>query len=176
MRNLNKSAKTFLYIFVLSGILWLGAYLLKLFLLYYLFEEKNFVLKHYLNAQNLPGILSSYLPLFATPMVLFIVFLLFFILFLFTSKINLKENGWLFISSVLIFITCPFEIYLMTIDYKIFYLLNSGKFITGDIIQLIIKRFTVFSSFPIIEVVCYAAVIFLFLFQPFKKKIIVNEN
>ena len=169
MRNLNKSAKTFFYIFVLSGILWLGAYLIKLLLLYYLFQEKDFVLKTNLNQQNLPGILSSFLPLFATPMVLFSIFIVFFLLFLITSKINLKANGWLFISTILIFITCPFEIYLMTIDYKIFSFLSSGKFNPNDIIHLIIKRFTVFSSFSIIEIACYAAVVFLFIFQPLKK-------
>ncbi len=169
MRNLNRSAKTFLYISILSGILWLGAYLIKLFLLYYLFQEKDFALKTYLNNQNLPGILSSFLPLFATPIILFSIFIIFFILFLVTGKISLKVNGWLFISTILIFITCPFEIYLMTIDYKIFSLLNSGKFIPGEIIHLIIKRFTVFSSFSIIEIACYAAVVFLFVFQPLKK-------
>lgn len=175
MRNFTKPAKTFLFISVLSGVLWLGSYLLKIFLLYYLFQERDFALKTYLNDQNLHAVLSSFLPLFASPLILFSVFLLFFILFLITSKISLKENGWLFISSILIFITCPFEIYLMTIDFKIFGLINSGSFVPAEIIQLIIKRFSIFSSFPIIEVACYIAAVFLFLFQPFKK-VQKNEN
>jgi hypothetical protein len=68
-------------------------------------------------------------------------------------------------------ITAPFEIYLLTIDYKIatsvFY---NPDFDSTYILNLTIERFKVLSSFPIIEVFIYFAIIYLFIFQSLKKK------
>jgi hypothetical protein len=169
--------KILLYLTVLSGSLWLGSYMLRLFLSYRLFQEKNFVLKSFVTNQNLSGILTALLPAFMTTLILYIIFIICFILYLLICRPKIKENGWLFISSVLIFVTCPFEVYLMTYDYKIAASIYSGSFDPQAILKLIIERFTSLSSFPVIEIISYFAVIFFVLFQPLKmKKKIIDEN
>lgn len=168
MKNLNKLSKTFLYLSALSGILWTGSYLLRLFITYQLFQEKDFLLKDYINEQNLDGILQTILPVFITTMVLYLIFIISFITFLITSKINLKQNGWLFIAALLVFITFPFEIFLMTIDYKVALLITQNSFNSTDVISLIIERFNALTSFPIIHILCYFAIIFLIIFKPLK--------
>jgi hypothetical protein len=169
MKNLNKFSKTFLYIAVLSGVLWMGSYLLRLFIVNWLFEE-NFISKSYINEQNLPGILTSLTPALVTPLILYIVFVPSFILFLTISKISLKQKGWLFIITVLVFITLPFEIYLISIDYKIISFLLSENFNISEVNKLVIERSSKFSSFPLIELFCYSAMIFLVLFRPLEAK------
>ena len=169
MKNLTKLSKTFLFITILSGALWMGSYLLRLFIVNWLFEE-NFISKAYINEQNLPGILTSLTPALVTPLILYIVFVLSFILFLATSKISLKQKGWLFIITILVFITFPFEIYLISIDYKILSFLLSENFNSSEVIKLVVDRFKIFGGFPLIELFCYSAIIFLVLFRPLEAK------
>jgi hypothetical protein len=65
----------------------------------------------------------------------------------------------------------------MNIDYKIVSLINSESFNPNDVIELIKDRFKTFSSFPIIEIFSYFAVIFLLIFKPLTKKVFqANEN
>ena len=177
MKNLNNLSKVFLFICFLSGILWLGSYIARITLAYQLFQGNDFALNSYITNQNLSGIfitLNAGIILESTLYIAFIITLIFFIIF---SKINLKNNGWLLIVLLIVFVTLPFEIYLKTIDYKIIMTMNAGVFSNSDILQLYIRRFKVLGSFPIVETLSYFAVLYFILFKPFKAKSeILNEN
>jgi len=54
----------------------------------------------------------------------------------------------------------------MLIDYKIIMVVLNEGFNPQDVLNLVIKRFTILSSFPIVEILSYFAIIYLFLFQP----------
>ena len=170
MKNLKIFPKILLFFVVLSGALWIGSYFTRMVLSYQIFEGTNFSLRPYIDAQNLSGILRSFDPVVISTFVLYIIFIVTYILFLITSKISLKNNGWLFIITIIILLTFPFEVYLLTIDYKIIGLINSVNFNTKEVIDLIIERFKVFGSFPVIELFCYGAIVYFLLFQPLKKK------
>jgi|SRR5690554_2836190 len=170
MDNLNRFSKFILFLACLSGALWLGSYVAMLSATYQFFEETDFVLKPYYNTGNLSEILLTIFPLFTSTFITYIIFFISFIIFLVTSKINLKINGWLFIVTILVLVTFPFEAYLMSIDWEIILLLNSGSFNPNYVIELIKERFTVFSSFPVIEIFCYFAIIFLLIYKPLIKQ------
>jgi hypothetical protein len=170
MKSLSSLSKTFLFITILLGSLWMGGYLFRLVVFYQLFEEEEFALRSFISDQNLPGIFMILRSAVALTLILFPLFILSYISFLFISKLNLKQNGWLFIITILILITLPFELYLMTIDYDIVFKINYSSFRTDDVLSLVIKRFKVLSSFPIIELICYFTVIYLMIFQPLKIK------
>ena len=170
MKKLKIFPKILLFIVVLSGAMWIGSYFTRMVLSYQIFEGTNFSLRPYINNQNLSGILRSFEPAVISTFVLYIIFIITYILFIITSKISLKKNGWLFIITVVILLTLPFEVYLSTIDYKIIGLINSVNFNAKEVIDLIIERFKVFGSFPVIELFCYAAIVYFLLFQPLKKK------
>ena len=148
----------------------MGGYFFRLVIFYQLFEEKEFALRAFISSQNLPGILMILRAAVALTLILFPLFILFFISFLFSSKLNLKQNGWLFIITMIILITLPFEIYLMTIDYNIVVKINYNSFDTNEVLNLVIKRFKALSSFPLVELMSYFAVIYLMIFQPLKMK------
>jgi hypothetical protein len=91
-------------------------------------------------------------------------------LFALTSKINLRNNGWYFISIVLFVCTIPFEIYLLTFDREIITRVFYSEFTNEDVIYLIIKRIESSSSFIVVELLSFFAIVYMFLFKPFIKK------
>lgn len=170
MENLKTSSRILLFFTILSGSLWMGAYFTRLMTSYQIFEGTTFALRSYLNNVNLPAVLQAFEPAILATFILYIIFVVFFILFITTSKISLKKNGWFFIIIVLIGITMPMEIYLLTIDYKLIIALNTPGFNPNDVLDLIISRFRIFSSFPVIEMFCYFSVIYFLIFKPLTKK------
>ncbi len=176
MDNLNKTSKIFLFLTTLSGSLWMGAYFARLIVFYQLFEPKDFILKPIFNDQNLHAVLTDINSLIVLTLALYLIFIITYFLFITISRISLKENGWLFIITIIVFITLPFELYLCSFDYKIISFVLSGNFNPMEMIQLIIKRFKVLSSFPVIELFCYFSIIYFVLFKPLTKKKPVYEN
>lgn len=178
MKTISKLSKTFLYISALSCAIWVGAYVTRLLMVYniYEFDGINLFLRPFYN-NNLHHVLNSFLPLFSTTLVLYPVFIITFVLFLISSRLNLRRNGWLFMITVLVFITMPFEIYLMTFDYRIFNTIyyNSG-FDINTAFDLITKRIQILNTFPIIEVLCYCSILFLAIFRPFTKGLKITEQ
>jgi len=174
MNTLNKTSKIFAFLAVITCSLWIGAYLSRLFLSYQLFEAQDLSLKSYITSANLTGILTTMLPPITTTFVLYICFIISFAFFIIISHIKLRNNGWLFIIAVIILITLPFEIYLMTIDYSIILRLNHGIYNTSGIVDLFVKRIKVLGSFPLIEIFCYLSFYYFILFRPLTKN--KNEN
>lgn len=166
MDKLNKISKSLLYLFVVSGTIWLGSYVTRLSLFYNLFRSDELVLKEYVNNQNISGIFTTLIAAVSINMIFYLIMILSFVFFFVTAKLNLKLNGWLFISVILILVCLPFELYLMSIDYKFVMMVWKGSFNSQEALQLVLKRFTIISSFSVVEILSYLAVIYLFLFQP----------
>jgi hypothetical protein len=80
----------------------------------------------------------------------------------------------LFIIAVIVLITLPFEVYLMTIDYSIICQLHYGTYNTSDMVGLFVRRIKVLGSFPLIEIFCYLSFYYFLLFRPLTKN--KNEN
>ncbi len=170
MEKLKKPAKLILFITLLSGILWFGSYTARLFLTFQLFQPKNLLFKPYINGDNLTGIYTTFNPIITFTFICYLVFLITFTLFLIISKVSLKKEGWLFIILLIIYITAPFEIYLMTLDWKTIMILISGNFKADEITQLFVKRLSILSSFSLIEIFTYVGIIFLAVFKPLRIK------
>lgn len=166
MDKLNKISKSFLFLFVVSGTIWLGSYITRLSLFYNIFRSDELVLKEFVTDQNIAGIFATLIAAISINMIFYLIMISTFVLFLVTAKLKLKLNGWLFISLILIIVCLPFELYLMSIDYKLVMMVWKGSFVAQEALQLVIKRFTILSSFPIVEILSYFAVIYLLIFQP----------
>lgn len=173
MNNLTKSSKLFLFISLSALALWLGGYLVRQLVMYQFFEPDGLSLRIIYNLSNIPAVLVTISPILVFNIISFTIFLISFIFFLFISKVKLKNEGWLFISLIIISITAPFEIFLLFKDYDIIsgiLWLNSQPDI---IVELIKQRMIVFSSFSLIEIFSYLSIIFLFIFKPLRRT---NEN
>jgi hypothetical protein len=169
MKNKNLS-NVFAFISLGFGAIWFGSYITRLILNYNLFIEGELVLKNYINNNNISGILEALAPLFYITSITYVIFIICFTLFLVTSKIKLKENGWLFIITVIIFFTFPFEVALMTIDYKLIILHISNNFDSELALTLIIERLQMLSSFSVILILSYFIIPYFLVFRPFSVK------
>ena len=169
MKKQSIISKIILFLTITSFILWLGSYIIRNIVIYQLFEPLNLDLKSIYNEQNLNAVFNIILPLITFNLVTYISFILFFIIFLSSARISLKNEGWLFISTMIILITLPFEGYLSFYDYKIVNFIVYHNTNVMDIINLIRERITKLSSFSFIEFFSYLAIIFLTLFKPFRK-------
>lgn len=173
MKNLTLISKIFLTIALASGALWLGSYTTKLFALYNLFEldQSNIlILKTNLTNVDLKPVLFEFLPVLSLSLVSYVVFLAFSIMFLLFSKISLKNNGWLFISLMIVIICLPFEIVLSLKDFKIINMILNNSDNVNEMIEIIKSRITIFSSFPIVSLILHYSIFFLFVFKPLTKK------
>lgn len=169
MKKMSTLSKIFAVIALISGSIWVGAYLTRLFTVYQLFEGADLTIKGYINDNNLNGILFSLLPIIVVHFAAFIIMIVTTGIFYFTSKLKLRYNGWLFIIAVAIIITLPFEVYLMLIDYKVIVSLNSGSFDGIHIISLLRDRIKDLSSFSIVALLTYISFFYFIVFQPLTK-------
>ncbi len=168
--------KIFLYISAVSGMIWTGTYLLRLSLSYQLFEPNEFVVKSIYSQENLFAFFNIFLIAIETTAICYLIFIIAYLIFITTTKYKLKQNGWLLIITIIIFLTFPFEIYLMTIDYKMVQELSSASFVVNNVVNLIIKRFTSLAGFPLMELFAYFSIIYFVIFQPLKVTEKQNEN
>ena len=102
MKNIKLSG-IFAFFSLSFGAIWLGAYVTRLILTYNLFKEGELVLKNYITESNILGIFEALSPLYYITSVTYLLLMICFTLFLIFSKIRFKQNGWLFIVTVIIF-------------------------------------------------------------------------
>lgn len=170
MQKISTVSKVLAVLSLMSASIWIGSYLSRLFLVYQIFEGPDLILKSYVNDANVEGILISIMPALVVHLVAFIFMIMTSILFIATSKLNLRNNGWLFIILVAILITLPFEIYLMIIDLKIILMLQSTSFDSNAILFLLRDRIKVLSSYSIVAILTYLSFYYFIVFQPLTKK------
>jgi hypothetical protein len=175
MKKNNIVSSVFGYLALTSGSIWFGSYIARFIATYQMFEPTELILKEYITNSNLPAIIQTTFPLVELTFFSYIMFIICFTSFLITVKIKLKENGWLFIISMIIYITFPFKAMLMIIDYKLIMIFFSELFASEQIPELIIERLTLLSSFPIIMILSYLTIPYFIIFKPFTLKPS-NEN
>ena len=170
MKKENTITKIFGYISLTSGSIWLGAYISRLLTTYQMFEATELKLKSYITNSNISSIFQTTYPLVNLSIFSYLVMTISFTIFLMLTKIKLKENGWLFIITMIIYITLPFEIILLLIDYKLFIIFMNEQFTSELILQLVTERITMLSSFPIILLLSYLSIPYFLIFKPYTKK------
>jgi len=170
--SMQKVSKIFQYLSVVFGVIWFGANLSRIILTFNLFQGNQFQLREFITQSFLEPIFFILNPLLLITSITYALFFLCFILFVITTSIKLKQNGWLFIMLILVVSLAPFEFYLIHLDYKILISVFYTSFDPQVILDLTIRRFKILGSFPPIHLFSFLAIIYLFLFQPLKK----NEN
>lgn len=169
MQNLNKFSKTFLFISVASFAIFIGSYVVKLSMLNQLFQPENLLLKYVFVDKDLTPMFEILIPVFSITVVSFLLLTIASIVFLVSSKISLKENGWLFISFLIFVITAIFEwVLIIRYDLEFLSVVMSNNFDQNMIIDLLRNRVTDFGPFPLILVFSYMVIVYLCLFKPLK--------
>jgi hypothetical protein len=176
MKNTSLIAKISAYLSLTSGIIWFGSYITRLGVTYQLFEEDGIQFKSFVSPESLEAITSLLSPTIFLSFFSYLIFIIAFSQFLFTAKINIKNNGWLLIISLIIFLTMPFEIYLMTIDWDLIKLFYAESRNYSQLLNLVIDRIRNLEGFSLVIIICYLTIPFMLLFQPFTLKKSIDEN
>jgi hypothetical protein len=171
MKKSSKLSNVIGYLALTAGSIWFGAYIARLLITYQMFEETEFVLKNYVTDTNLSAIFQTIFPLVNLTFYSYIVMIIAFTLFLILSRIKLKENGWLLIIALIVYLTFPLEVLLLIVDYKMIVLFLNEQFSSEQLLQLTIERMSNLSSFPIILVLSYLTIPFFLVFKPFTLKV-----
>lgn len=167
--NLNKRAKTSLFILIVFGIFWLGAIVVRFFIGNQLlnYDEFNFRTSIPPDEENqIFKMISdaSLLIMIAYPIVLVSV-----IVFLKSCKLNLRENPWLLMCAVLFFVFVPVELYTSFLDLKFVLLFNKRPANHDRLLELFGERIGFLRGVPWIAVMSYFTIVWLAVFQPLKK-------
>lgn len=99
----------------------------------------------------------------------YLVVLISAIWFLFTTKLKIKQNGWLLMSAILFFMFVPVEIYTYYIDVRFMLLFYSNPPNHDELLRLFGQRLGGLSGVPVIALFCYYSIIFLAVFKPLTK-------
>lgn len=170
MANKNTIEKIITFLMFMFFSIWLGSYIVRNLLIFQFFEPENLSLRNELKNFDLSPVYYVIYPVIVTNLVSFLSFFIIFLIFIIITKIKLKENGWLLIIALLIFITAPFEFYLLLKDYQII-MLVVHNFVnnSSQVLYLIKERMTLLNSFSLIEIFAYIFIIGLIIFKPLQK-------
>lgn len=167
MKNRDSFSSTFGFLALVSGSIWFGSYVARLIVTYQLFEPEDLVLKSYVSNANLPEIIRTIHPLINLTFFSYIIFIVLFTLFVISSKLKFRENGWLLIISMIVYLTFPLEAIFMSMDYRMIILFFDSNFTSDEILKLITERLSILNSFPIILFMSYLTIPYFLVFKPF---------
>jgi len=92
------------------------------------------------------------------------------IIYLVTTRLKFKENGWLLMSAILFYLFTPVEFYTTYLDTKfvLLWFYSSPSF--TELRELFINRVSALSGLPVIALLCYYTIIGLIIWRPLTKK------
>ncbi len=161
--------KIYLFILIIASIFWLGGSIYRAIIAYTLFEPFSLIVKSEITYDilrqtlKLVGNVTVYI-LFSYPFVL-----IFFVLLIKSSKVNLKKEGWLFIITLILGLFLPVEIYISYLDIKFSLMVLFSNFDTNMALSLLIQRISALGGLPAIGSLCYFTSIWFAIFQPLRK-------
>ena len=91
------------------------------------------------------------------------------VIFLKTTSLRLKENGWLMICVILFYMFTPVEIYTMVLDLKMWYLDHVGSNDLVEFRKLFIHRLAALAGVPMIALLCYYSAIVFAVIRPLRR-------
>ena len=93
------------------------------------------------------------------------------LIFVRTTPLGFKQNGWLMMAALLFFIFSPVEFYTMFLDWRMIALDFFSNPTLREFRVLFIHRLAALAGVPIIALLCYYTIIALAIWQPMKKQL-----
>lgn len=166
---MDKKAKIWLALLVVSAVIWLGAINVRALigndlLNYDEFsfrtsippDEENWIFRMLSHSSLL--IIGAYLCT-----------LVFSIVFLKKAKINLKENPWVLMCIILFYVFVPVELYTSYLDIKFYIMYLDNPPVHDGLLKIFGERIGFLKGVPWIALLSYYAIIVISIMQPMKK-------
>jgi hypothetical protein len=159
-----------LFIFIVSGTLWLGGAHIRAMIGNDLLKFGTLEFEEYIAPDAEREIFRLLSVASISVVASYLVAVASSIVFLVTCPFKLKEHGWLMMSAILFYLFVPVEAFTMYLDGKMIY---QEFFTTADnqaFRELFVARVGALAGTPFIGTLCYYTIIALAVFQPMKKK------
>jgi len=166
----NKFFQALIFVF---GSIWFGSQISKLLTIFHFFQSDEFgrlSLRESINFNLIVDLYYQLIPLFSVTIVSYIIFIIILFIYFLNNIRTLKFKGWLFISIVIIFFCVPFEIYLLSIDWKILVSAYNKSANPYSFIKLSEERISILGNFPLISIFLHLITLFLISFKPLDKE------
>ena len=164
-----QSSKVSLFILIISAVVWLGAVNVRAVIGNELLNFGTLDFKEHLDAElerevfrliSLSSliVIGGYLATFTSAVV-----------FVRTTPLRFRQNGWLMMSALLFFIFSPVEFYTLVLDWRMISLDFFSNATLTEFRILFIHRLAAFAGVPIIALLSYYTIVGLAIWQPMKK-------
>jgi hypothetical protein len=166
---LSKSAKFWLFLLIVAAIFWLGGINVRALIGNDLLNYDEFSFRTSIppDEENWIFRMLSFTSIFI--MVSYVFVLTSAMAFLKTAKLNMKENAWLLMCSILFFAFVPVEIYTYYLDIKFYLLFLTNPPNHDGLLKLFGERIGFLKGVPWIAVLSYYTIIFIAVFRPLNK-------
>ncbi len=92
------------------------------------------------------------------------------ILYLATTRLKLKEEGWLMMSAILFFLFAPAEFYTMRLDWDFVWCDVMDSLELMQFRELFVSRVAALRGVPVIALLSYYTIVILAVWRPLRKK------
>lgn len=162
--------KFYLVVLLLSSLVWFSSFIVKNIEISKLLEFGTIEFSSSLTPENE---LSSYRALARYSIVSFVSYSIVItsaMLFVVTTNRSFKQEGWLLMSAILLFLFVPVEFLCFWYDWKIVGLTYWGNWPLEEFRKAFLRRITALAGLPFIAQLCYFTIPILVIFKPLKNK------
>ena len=174
--QVSRSNKIALTLLIISAIFWLGGINIRTLIGNELLDYDQFDFRTSLPPDRENTLFQMISNASLVVVISYTIVLISAIWFIASTKLKMKENGWLLMSAILFFLFVPVELYTNYLDVRFMLLFHSGPPNHDELLRLFGERIGAFSGVPVIAVLCYYTIIPLVIFKPLNRPTVVNEE
>lgn len=165
----SRSNKIALTLLVLSAVFWLGGINVRTLIGNELLDYDQFDFRTSIPPDRENTLFQMITNASLVVVISYVLVLISAIWFLATTKLKMKENGWLLMSAILFFMFVPVELYTNYLDVQFMILFQQGPPNHDGLLKLFGERIGAFRGVPVIAVLCYYSIIPIAIFRPLRK-------
>jgi hypothetical protein len=165
----SKSNKIALTLLIISAVFWLGGINIRTLIGNELLDYDQFDFRTSIPPDREFTLFQMMSNASLVVVISYAIVLISAIWFIATTKLKMKENGWLLMCSVLFFLFVPVEIYTNYLDIRFMILFQSGPPNHDGLLALFGERIGGLSGVPVIAMFCYYTIIPIAVFRPLRK-------
>ncbi|MCC6866996.1 MAG: hypothetical protein IT280_12650 [Ignavibacteria bacterium] len=165
----SRSNKIALMLLVVSAVFWLGGINIRTLIGNELLDYDQFDFRVSIPPDRENTIFQMLSNASLVVVISYAIVLISAIWYISTTKLKMRENGWLLMSAILFFMFVPVEIYTNFLDIKFMLLFFQGPPNHDELLKVFGERLGAFRGVPVIAVLCYYTIIPIVIFKPLSK-------
>lgn len=172
----SRSNKIALTLLVISAVFWLGGINVRTLIGNELLDYDQFDFRTSIPPDRENTLFQMISNASLVVVISYVIVLISAIWYIATTKLKMRENGWLLMSAILFFMFAPVEIYTNYIDVRFMILFHQGPPNHDELLKLFGERLGAFRGVPVIAVLCYYTIIPIAIFRPLRKNKEINAE